>query len=406
MVKPKRVVMSATAPATTTPEASLDQVRRLARIADTILGSMRGIAAERQEAGGRRYKLTDAARMAGRSVDAVRRAEAAGELAEPRLRPSGQREGYTLAEVNAMRDRFGTRPFRAPTDPACLLAVQNFKGGVGKSTIAVHAAQHLAEQGYRVLVVDADSQASTTTLFGFNPDADIDVEATLLPWLIGDRADGLAYAVRPTHWDGLDLIPANLGLYSAEYVISQQVKGNVTLLSRMKEGLEGIASAYDVVVLDPPPALGMISLSVLQAANAVLIPTPPGSIDFASTAAYLSMLEEVLESLVENLGLDVRYSFVSLLATKVSPSKGAHEAMREVMARSFGGDVLPTALLDSAEFDTASVEMRSVYEQTGARSGTHKRCRSNLDQVMGELELMIRKTWPSHRSRLRAAGFA
>lgn len=391
----------------TTPEASLAQIRELSRIADTILGSMRGLANERAgETGGHCYKLTDAARMVGRSVDAVRRAEADGKLAAPAMRPSGQRLGYSLAEVNAMRDHFGARPWRAADDEPALLAVQNFKGGVGKSTIAAHTAQHLAERGYRVLIVDADSQASTTTLFGFNPDMDVEVEDTLLPYLIGDRADGLAYAVRPTHWDGLDLIPANLGLYSAEYVISQQVKGNVTLLSRMKEGLREVAKAYDVVVIDPPPALGMISLSVLQAANAILIPTPPGSIDFASTAAYLSMLEEVVESLVHKLGLDVRYSFVQLLATKVSPSKGAHEAMREVMGRGFGGDILPTALLDSAEFDTASVEMRTVYEHHGAKSQTHRRCRANLDQVMGELELMIRRTWPSQRAALRGEGLA
>ena len=368
---------------------------------------MRGIAEERTaQTGERRYKLTEAAAMANRSVDAVRRAEAAGDLAEPILRESGQRLGYTLAEVNAMRDHFGERPYRADDDEPVLLAVQNFKGGVGKSTISAHAAQHLAERGYRVLVVDADSQASTTALFGFNPDADIEVEDTLLPYLIGDRSDGLAYAVRPTRWDGLDLIPANLGLYSAEYVISQQVKGNVALLSRMKEGLRDVARAYDVVIIDPPPALGMISLSVLQAANAILIPTPPGSIDFASTAAYLSMLEEVVESLTEGLGLDVRYSFVSLLATKVSPSKGAHEAMREVMGRGFGQAILGTALLDSAEFDTASVEMRTVYEHSGSRTQTHKRCRSNLDAVMGDLELMIRRTWPSHQARLREEGIA
>jgi chromosome partitioning protein len=391
----------------TEADASLEQIRQLVRVADGILGSMRGLSADRQREGaGRRYRLTDAARMVGKSVDAIRRAEADGKLPAPAMRPSGQRLGYSLAEVNAMREHFGRRPWRAPDDPPAILAVQNFKGGVGKSTIAAHTAQHLAEAGYRVLIVDADSQASTTTLFGFNPDLDVEVEDTLLPFLIGDRSDGLAYAARATHWDGLDLIPANLGLYSAEYVISQQVKGNVTLLSRMKEGLDDLARGYDVVVIDPPPALGMISLSVLQAANAILIPTPPSSIDFASTAAYLSMLEEVVESLVHTLGLPVRYSFVSLLATKVTPSKGAHEAMREVMARGFGRSILPTALLDSAEFDTASVEMRTVYEHEGGKTQTHRRCRSNLDQVMGELELMIRRTWPSVAASLRREGRA
>ena len=143
--------------------ATLDTIGELVTTADGIRGSMRELAEDRvAEQGQRRYRLTEAAQLAGRSVDAVRRAEAAGDLPAPALRPSGQRLGYTLADVNAMREHFGTRPHRAPDDAPVILAVQNFKGGVGKSTIAAHAAQYFAERGYRVLIVDTDSQASTT----------------------------------------------------------------------------------------------------------------------------------------------------------------------------------------------------------------------------------------------------
>ncbi|GGY51026.1 AAA family ATPase [Parvularcula lutaonensis] len=387
--------------------ATLDTISRLVNTADGIIGSMRDVADDRvAETGPRRYRLTEAAQLVGRSVDAIRRAEAAGDLPKPELRASGQRAGYTLHEVNRMREHFGTRPSRAPEDPPVILAVQNFKGGVGKSTISAHAAQYFAERGYRVLIVDTDSQASTTTLFGFNPDVDIETDTTLLPYLIADRSDGIGYAVRPTRWDGLDLIPANLGLYSAEYILSQQVKGDVSRLSRLKAGLMEAAASYDVVIIDPPPALGMISLSVLQAATAILIPTPPSSIDFASTAAYLAMLEEVVEALNTQTANPVEYSFVTLLATKVVEQKGAHEVMRDVMGRAFSGSILPTALLDSAEFDTASVEMRTVFEATGGQSRTARRCRNNLLAVMHDLEVKVRQTWPSHRSKLRQEGIA
>ncbi|MEM1381373.1 MAG: AAA family ATPase [Pseudomonadota bacterium] len=387
--------------------ATLSSIGQLVTTADGILDSMRGMAEERlDEAGPRRYRMTEAAQLVGRSVDAIRRAEAAGDLPAPQLRSSGQRAGYTLADVNRMRAHFGTRPSRDPADPPVVLAVQNFKGGVGKSTISAHAAQYFAERGYRVLIVDTDSQASTTALFGFNPDADIDTETTLLPYLIADRSDGIGYAIRPTRWDGLDLVPANLGLYSAEYILSQQVKGDVARLSRLKGGLLEAAASYDVVIIDPPPALGMISLSVLQAATAILIPTPPNSIDFASTAAYLAMLEEVVEALNNQTQEPVAYSFVSLLATKVVEQKGAHEVMRDVMGRAFSGSILPTALLDSAEFDTASVEMRTVFEASGGQSRTARRCRNNLLAVMGDLEVKIRQTWPSHRAKLRQEGIA
>jgi len=387
--------------------ATLASISQLVTTADDILSSMRDIAEDRiADSGVRRYRLTEAAQLVGRSVDAIRRAEAAGDLPAPTLRSSGQRLGYTLSEVNRMREHFGTRPRRDPEDPPVILAVQNFKGGVGKSTISAHAAQYFAERGYRVLIVDTDSQASTTALFGFNPDADIETDTTLLPYLIADRSDGLGYSVRPTRWDGLDLIPANLGLYSAEYILSQQVKGDVSRLSRLKTGLLEAAASYDVVIIDPPPALGMISLSVLQAATAILIPTPPSSIDFASTAAYLAMLEEVVEALNAQTGEGVEYSFVTLLATKVVEQKGAHEVMRDVMGRAFSGSILPTALLDSAEFDTASVEMRTVFEASGGQSRTARRCRNNLLAVMHDLEVKVRQTWPSHRAKLRQEGIA
>ena len=387
--------------------ATLESIRKLVNTADGIIGSMRDLAEDRgAESGPRRYRLTEAAQLVGRSVDAIRRAEASGALPKPALRESGQRLGYSLSDVNRMREHFGTRPRRGEEDDPVILAVQNFKGGVGKSTISAHAAQYFAERGYRVLIVDTDSQASTTTLFGFNPDVDIETETTLLPYLIADRSDGIGYAVRPTKWDGLDLVPANLGLYSAEYILSQQVKGDVSRLSRLKTGLLEAARSYDIVVIDPPPALGMISLSVLQAASAILIPTPPSSIDFASTAAYLAMLEEVVEALITQTSTPVEYSFVTLLATKVVEQKGAHEVMRDVMGRAFSGSILPTALLDSAEFDTASVEMRTVFEASGGQSRTARRCRNNLLAVMGDLERKVRQTWPSHRVQLRAEGIA
>ena len=68
-----------------------------------------------------------------------------------------------------MRDVFGTRPRRGPGDPPIILAVQNFKGGVGKSALTCHIAPYLALKGYRVAVIDCDSQASTTTIFRLQP---------------------------------------------------------------------------------------------------------------------------------------------------------------------------------------------------------------------------------------------
>ncbi|MEM6415415.1 MAG: AAA family ATPase [Pseudomonadota bacterium] len=353
---------------------------------------------------GLRFNVKLAAAMVGRSDATIRRAEESGELPPPKKRQTGKRFGYTLEDVNHMRDVFGTRPWRSDTDDPIVLGVQNFKGGVGKSTLAVHAAQYFALQGYRVLVIDADPQASSTAMFGVHPERDIDTEDTMLPFLAGEEPN-LIHAVKPTYWDGLDIIPSCLGLYDAEYFIAGSSVDPENRFEKIRRGLVDIAPAYDIVVIDPPPALGMISINVLRATNALLIPTPPSSIDYSSTVSFLSMLTAVLRQ-VEGRGLNNDFKFVHLVATKVDENKSAHIGMRDAMKTVFGGDILSTALLDSAEFDNANVEMRTVYEYAGPMNSTYKRCRSNLDLVMGDLELAIRNSWPSHRRDLRMKGVA
>ena len=75
-----------------------------------------------------------------------------------------------------------------------------------------------------------------------------------------------------------------------------------------------------------------------------------------------------------------------------------------MMEAVFGADMLSASLLDSAEIDNANVQLRTVYELTGPPTKTYERCRNNLDRLNGEIELLIRKAWPSHRPDLRRLG--
>lgn len=386
----------------------LDALNNLTQRADDVIARLRAtvFAPGSEKIVDFRFPISKAADMVGRTPEAIRQAEAEGRLPPARMAANGRREGYGLAEINHMRDVFGTRPRRAETDPPIILAVQNFKGGVGKSTLTCHIAQFLALKGYRVAIIDCDSQASSTTVFGFNPDIDIDDDHTLLPFFRHGDEPNLDYAIRPTSWPGIDLIPANLGLYQAEYEAAARMRGNPDVLDRLRRGIEGMAERYDVVLLDPPPALGMISLAVLRAANALLIPTPPSTVDFASTAHFLRMIVDTLE-LLDHHGLGKRgYQFLRVVATKVDEAKSAHTQIREMMEAVFGGDMLNASLLDSAEIDNANVQLRTVYEVSGAGSKTHERCRNNLDRLNSEIELLIRKAWPSHREELRRLGLA
>lgn len=346
-----------------------------------------------------RIGIAEAAQLLGCSTNRIRMAEEDGRLPPPPPSENGRRPGYSIEELLHMRDVLGASPRRAPLDVPAIIAVQNFKGGVGKSTVTTHLAHYLAVQGYRVLVVDCDSQATTTTLFGFNPHFNITREETLYPYLSIDptQAD-LLYAVKRTPWPNVDLIPSNLELFDVEYELAAAGEdGQSVLVARfrkLKKGLADLARNYDIVLLDPPPALGTISLAVMQAANALLVPLAATTPDFCSTVQFLSMMDQVLQQL-EGAGIAIDYSFVRLICSKFDGNDPSHAMVRTIMEQTFGPALLPVAILESAEISHAAMRMMTVYEleKPIGTAKTHKRSRANLDEAMAQVEQLVRQSW-------------
>jgi chromosome partitioning protein len=354
----------------------------------------------------RRYSIGEAEAMVGRSSQTIRDAEKDGRLPQPAKDSRNRRVGYTLPEINAMRRVFNTLPRRGPDDEAVRVAFSNFKGGVGKSTLCVHAAQYMAQSGWRVLVVDADPQATTTSLFGLNPDTDLDESDTLYPFLRGEL-DSIRPLIRRSYFDQIDLLPANLGLYNCEYSLAGEAArgGGTAVFSRLRSGLDSAQDDYDMIFIDPPPALGMISLSVLQAANALVVPIRPATIDFGSTAHFFTMLSSVLEDMRQQ-GLAAAYKFVNVVINDMDEGKSTHRDIRDMMQNLFGNLVFSTVMKDSAEIDNAGGRLMTVYDLNEPLTSreTHLRCLKYLDQLNRELELRIRSTWPSHIKQLRQEG--
>ena len=124
------------------------------------------------------------------------------------------------------------------------------------------------------------------------------------------------------------------------------------LLNRLAEGIASIGDHFDVVILDPPPALGTISLSVMRAANALLVPIPPTVVDFTSTTSFLAMLYETMltlagESSADRFALDAPNRNAGRRAE--IHAAGAARADAEPVR----GLLLRTVLKDSAEIDNA-----------------------------------------------------
>ena len=344
-----------------------------------------------------RFGIAEAASLLKCSTNRIRMAEEDGRL--PPAPATGRRLGYSVEDLLAMRQVLGASPARGDSDVPAVIAVQNFKGGVGKSTVTCHLAHYFAVQGYRVLVVDCDSQATTTTLFGFNPHFNITRAETLYPYLSIDPTQvDLNYAVKPTPWPNVDLIPSNLELFDVEYELAAAGSDGQSVLAarfrKLKRGLAELALNYDIVLLDPPPALGTISLAVMQAANALLVPLAATTPDFCSTVQFLSMMDQVLQQLGQ-AGISVDYGFVRLLCSKFDGNDPSHAMVRAIMEQSFGPALLPVPILESAEISHAAMRMMTVYEleRPIGTPKTHKRCRANLDAAMGQIETLVRAGW-------------
>jgi chromosome partitioning protein len=354
------------------------------------------------------FPISVASTLVSRTASAIREAEKEGRLPGVARTNTGRRVGYGIAELNTMREIFGTRPWRAPSDPCAIISVQNFKGGVAKTTLSAHLAQFCAMKGYRTCLIDCDSQASSTTLFGYYPDLDLTEEDTIYPFLREKDRPDLRYALRKTNWDGLYLIPSNLRLYSAEYELAAEVsRGSPALLDRLSRGIQSIADEFDVIILDPPPALGTISLSVMRAANALLIPLPPTVMDFSSTASFLTMLGETMDVLKNN-GMPVDLSWIKFVFSRVDEQKSMQKMIMGLIRKLYGDSVCRSIMRDSAEIDNATGRLMTVYEleQPATSRETHNRCVTQLNAVNTEIELEIRKMWPSHADRLVAEGLA
>ncbi len=144
------------------------------------------------------------------------------------------------------------------------IAMVNQKGGCGKTTTAINTAAAFAAQRQRVLLIDLDPQAHATIGLGYDPDS---FECTVYDLLRGS-VQTLHGVVVHTETEGLDLVPCNVLLASAELELGS-VAGKELLLAR---GIESAGRDYDFCVIDCPPSLGVLTLNALVASTDIIVP--------------------------------------------------------------------------------------------------------------------------------------
>ncbi|MGA0408764.1 MAG: ParA family protein, partial [Limisphaerales bacterium] len=212
-----------------------------------------------------------------------------------------------------------------------VISIANQKGGVGKTTTTVNLAACLAANGFRVLLIDVDSQANATSGLGLEKEEG----ASAYRPLLGEGQ--LSEKIKPTAWERLDLIPSEVDLCGAEIELAQCERH----LHRFREALAPLVQShrYDVILIDCPPSLAVITLNAFCAADYLLVPLQCEYYALEGVA----MLTRVMNQLKEggaNAGLELLGVVMTMFDGRTRLS---HQVVDEVRGY-FGGRVFETVI--------------------------------------------------------------
>jgi chromosome partitioning protein len=241
-----------------------------------------------------------------------------------------------------------------------VISVVNQKGGVGKTTTVVHLSAALARLGYHVLVIDVDPQANASTTLGLMDP--YEVKSTTAT-VIFDKTESAA-PWYDTIEDHVQLIYGHVQLTKAERELPRLSTTMPGLV--LKKRLSRMALAEDqIVLIDCPPSLSLLTVNALVASNYCLIPMESGS--KYSLDGYED-LEELIRD-VKDLNTDL--DILGVLITKHDGRKNVCKAMKSAIERRFGNKVFATSIASAAKIQEAETKKKTVFQldrqSTGAR---------------------------------------
>lgn len=199
-----------------------------------------------------------------------------------------------------------------------VIAVINQKGGVGKTTTAVNLAACLAYKGKKVLLIDADAQGNATSGLGINRN---DMELSVYDCLVDDKK--IKDAIVRTKYKNLSVLPSAQELSAAEIELGYEEKREFFI----KKAISHIKDDYEYIIIDSPPALGLLTINIMTASDSVLIPIQCEYYALEGLAQLITTIKTIKKSL--NKSLDIEGIVATMYDKRTNLSEQVYNEVKE-----------------------------------------------------------------------------
>ena len=255
---------------------------------------------------------------------------------------------------------------------AKVISIANQKGGVGKTTTAVNLSACIAQNGYKVLLIDVDPQGNATSGLG----VEASDEKSVYNVLVDDVK--IKDTVRNTVIKNLDVCPANIDLAGAEIELVSMVSRE----TRLKYAIEEIKDEYDYIIIDCPPSLGLITLNSFTASNSLLVPIQCEYYALEGLGQLMNTVKLVQRHLNPNLSIE------GVVLTMFDPRTSLSKQVAEEVEKYFGNKVFQTIIPRNIRLSEAPSHGLPItlYDPDSKGAQTYKKLSNELIELNREVK--------------------